>query len=345
MKSVESCSPKATLRTWEQELKLALRTPSELLAYLKISPHEVQNYRGPHNDLNRSFKTLVPRIFADKMQAANSADPLLRQVLPVEEEDWVDLHAIGDPLNPLQESAFTPVPGFLHKYKNRGLLITTGACAVHCRYCFRKNFPYSTQQWSKNFESILNYLNNRPEINEVILSGGDPLSLKDQQIAQLLQSLSQVPSLKTIRFHTRFPIVIPQRLTPELLAVLKQPAFEHLNFVMVLHCNHPSELDANLQHRIQSYRAAQVLFLNQSVLLKGINDDPAVLIDLSWALFERGVLPYYLHVLDPIAGTAHFRIPETMAQSIGEVLKAELPGYLVPKLVKEIPGYPAKYML
>ena len=230
--------------------------------------------------------------------------------------------------------------GIIHKYHGRVLLITTGACAVHCRYCFRRHFPYQQHQQSpKQWDSALEYIRGDASISEVILSGGDPLVLGNPRLASLLDLLSAIPHLRRLRIHSRLPIVLPARIDQGLIQILQE---SRLSCAVVIHSNHPRELDASVQHSLQLLRAAEVTLLNQSVLLRDINDNADTLCQLSETLYSMGVLPYYLHLLDSVNGSAHFNVTELTSSKIYRQLLQRLPGYLVPKLVRETPAYPYK---
>jgi EF-P beta-lysylation protein EpmB len=287
-----------------------------------------------------AFGLRVPASYVRRMRRGDPRDPLLLQVLPSyrELED-----SPGYTADPVGERAALRAPGLLQKYSGRALLITTQACAIHCRYCFRREFPYADQstdapRWSAALEEI-----ERDEsLEEIILSGGDPLSLSDARLRSLTDELAKIPHVRRLRVHTRQPIVLPSRVDSGLIAWLRGIS---LPTVFVLHCNHPNELDAEVLEACAALRAAGVTLLNQSVLLRGVNDTAEVLADLSRRLFEAGVLPYYLHVLDRVRGAAHFDVPETTARLIAGELAAHLPGYLVPRLVREVHGAPAKVTL
>jgi EF-P beta-lysylation protein EpmB len=245
--------------------------------------------------------------------------------------------------DPLSEKSALRAPGLLQKYHGRALLITTSACAVHCRYCFRREFPYSEQTGEAvRFGEALAEIARDTSIEEVILSGGDPLSLSDERLTRLTDSLSRIPHVRRLRVHTRQPIVLPSRVDAGLIGWLQTVS---LAKVFVLHANHPNELDADVRAACAQLRAAGVVLLNQTVLLKGVNDDPAVLAELSRLLFEAEVMPYYLHALDRVSGAAHFAIADARSQEIAGALAARLPGYLVPRLVREVEGAPAKMVL
>ncbi|RMD71627.1 MAG: EF-P beta-lysylation protein EpmB, partial [Gammaproteobacteria bacterium] len=239
--------------------------------------------------------------------------------------------------DPLAEGRAMAAPGLLHKYRGRVLLTLTGACAIHCRYCFRRHFPYARSNPLGQWPGVLDYLARDPSIQEVILSGGDPLMFSDAKLERIIQDLEGIRHIRRLRLHTRLPVVIPQRVTEKLRRCLTQTRFQG---IMVLHINHPNEIDDNLKEALGTLRG--VCMLNQSVLLRGINDSRTTLKVLSEKLFEAGVLPYYLHLLDKVQGAAHFDVPEARARQLMEALSASLPGYLVPRLVKEEGGAPAK---
>ncbi len=279
----------------------------------------------------------VPRAYARRMRRGDPEDPLLRQVLPVAEES---VPVPGFVADPLEEAAASPVPGLIHKYTGRALIVTTGACAIHCRYCFRRHYPYAEARLTPSRQQhILDWLAARDDIEEVILSGGDPLTLSNARLRELVSALETLPHVRRLRLHTRLPVVLPARVDPGLLTVA---GHGRLPWVMVIHANHPAEIDAEVCDACHRLDAAGVRLFNQSVLLAGVNDDAGTLAELSERLFEARVQPYYLHQLDPVAGAAHFRVADDRALSIHARLQARLPGYLVPRLVRERPGAPAK---
>ena len=291
-------------------------------------------------DQYRQFPIKVPLEFAESMDKGNPNDPLLRQVLPLKKELLENPGFIADPVGDIQALA---TEGVIHKYHGRVLLISTGACAIHCRYCFRRNFPYGEQQLANSkIQQAIDYIQNHTEISEVILSGGDPLLLNDQKLAELINTLNRIPQLQRIRIHSRIPIVLPSRITDELLSVFLS---SRCKIVMVLHSNHPNELSTKVGHACNKLAKNGVRLLNQSVLLKEVNNNPQTLHDLSERLFDLGVLPYYLHQLDKAMGTAHFEVRDSEALTLLESLKRTLPGYLVPKLVREQSGAPYKLNL
>lgn len=326
---------------WQIELKNAFDQPIELLNFLNIKQAD-KHILFPDYDLTQVFKIRVPKSFAKLMQAENPIDPLLLQVLPLKAEN---LFIPGFEKDPLKEvnTQINPLPGVLHKFSSRILLTLTGACAVHCRYCFRRHFPYEKNTPGLNhLNNIIAYIQKHPEVNEIILSGGDPLSAPDRYLALVFEKLQSLPQIKIIRFHTRFPIVIPQRITQDLVNLFQKTIAAGIKIVMVLHCNHPNELSPQLATHLSLIKPF-VTLLNQAVLLKQINDDAHILTMLSEKLFEWGILPYYLHRLDKVAGAHHFEVPLIDAKKIVRSLHTNLPGYLVPRFVQEIPGLDSKY--
>ena len=321
---------------WQHEMAAAITSAAELVETLGLDPALID----PARMGAAKFRLRVPRSYVARMRHGDANDPLLRQVLPIAQELETVPHYGADPLG---ESAALRAPGLLQKYRGRALLITTSACAIHCRYCFRREFPYSDQtSEAARFSEAVAEIARDPSIEEVLLSGGDPLSLSDARLKSLTDMLTRIAHVRRLRVHTRQPIVLPSRVDAGLIAWLKGI---DLPMVFVLHTNHANEIDASVREACAQLRAAGVTLLNQTVLLKGINDDPAVLADLSRTLFEAGVLPYYLHALDRVSGAAHFAVPDARAQEIAGDLAATLPGYLVPRLVREVEGAPAKVTL
>ncbi|UTV27559.1 EF-P beta-lysylation protein EpmB [Photobacterium atrarenae] len=315
-------------QNWLNDLANAISDPFQLLSALKIDPAPWEKGLAAR----KLFALRVPLSFVERMEIGNPYDPLLRQVLPLEEEFEVHDGYSHDPLDE-QDNA---IPGLLHKYKNRVLLITKGGCAVNCRYCFRRHFPYQDNQSGKrNWQVALDYVAAQPEINEVILSGGDPLMAKDSELAWLVERISQIPHVKRLRIHTRLPVVLPARITDELCELLQE---SRLQTILVTHINHANELNDELRQAMAKLKQAKVTLLNQSVLLKGINDSVGALVQLSEALFDSGILPYYLHVLDKVQGAAHFMVDDTRARQLMAGLLEQVSGYLVPKLTREIGG-------
>jgi EF-P beta-lysylation protein EpmB len=316
---------------WQADLASAITHPQELVTELGLDPALV----APAEAAGAAFRLRVPRSYVSRMRRGDPNDPLLRQVLPIGEElaDTVDYVA-----DPLGERAALRAPGLLQKYHGRALLVTTSACAVHCRYCFRREYPYTNDRLTEALAEIAN----DTSIEEVILSGGDPLSLSDARLTSLTDAIQRIPHVRRLRVHTRQPVVLPSRVDEGLTQWLTQL---RLPVVFVLHANHANEIDSDVRAASASLRDSGVTLLNQTVLLRGVNDDASVLADLSRALFEAGVLPYYLHVLDHVRGAAHFDVPEERARLIAGQLAAQMPGYLVPRLAREIYGAPAKVTL
>ncbi|MCG7221261.1 EF-P beta-lysylation protein EpmB [Acinetobacter sp. I-MWF] len=317
-------------QNWQSQLSDLITDPLELLEILELS--KAQLLSGAIL-ASGQFKLRVPRAFVRKMEVGNPLDPLLLQVLPHHLE--MEEHE-GFVTDPLDEEQANQIPGVLHKYKSRFLLTLTGACAVHCRYCFRRHFPYQ-ENLPKNEDwlNIKSYLEAHPEINEVILSGGDPLTLSNRKLATWIERLESLSQIKILRIHSRVPIVIPERIDEELVSLLKN---SRLRVILVVHSNHPAELD-NLTCAKLSHLAKQnILVLNQAVLLKGVNDSAQTLVNLSQRLFEAQILPYYLHVLDKVKGAHHFDLGAEKIDQIYKDVLASLPGYLVPKLVREVAG-------
>ena len=321
---------------WQTELSEAISSPEELIATLGLD----RSLLPAAQKAAASFRLRVPRSYVARMNAGDPTDPLLRQVLPVDRELDEVPNFVSDPLG---EHAALRAPGLLQKYRGRALMITTSACAVHCRYCFRREFPYSEQTTeSPRWRAALSEIGRDSSLEEVILSGGDPLSLSDTRLKSLSDALATIPHVRRLRLHTRQPIVLPSRVDEGLLGWLKTV---DIPTVFVLHVNHPNEIDSDVRAACEKLRASGVTLLNQSVLLRGVNDDVEVLAELSRRLFDAGVLPYYLHVLDHVRGAAHFEVPEAEARAIAGQLAARLSGYLVPRLVREIYGAPAKVTL
>ncbi|MEK7206317.1 MAG: EF-P beta-lysylation protein EpmB [Pseudomonadota bacterium] len=318
---------------WQSELARAITDPQALLTLLHLGAEYLPAARAAA----RLFPLRVPRGFAARMRPGDPHDPLLRQVLPLGEEC---LTQEGFGPDPVGDAAAMVAPGVLHKYAGRVLLTATGACAVHCRYCFRRHFPYSeANACAEHWQGALTYVAGDSTIAEVILSGGDPLMLSDRRLAEFTEKLAMIPHVQRLRIHTRLPIVLPERVCDELLAWL---GATRLKTIVVVHANHVNEIDAAVRAAMARLKAAGVALLNQSVLLRGVNDSAEALAELSVSLFDAGVLPYYLHLLDRVQGAAHFEVDETAARDLMTKLNARLPGYLVPRLVREIPGAPAK---
>ena len=320
---------------WQEQLSRAVRSVDELLQLLQIDP-ELAKIRLLQSD----FPLRVPHGFIQRMAKGDSRDPLLLQVLPLARETEEVAGFIHDPLD---EVDAMPTPGLLHKYQGRALLTMTGACAIHCRYCFRRHFPYTdANPVAGHWQPAIKYLTQHPDITELILSGGDPLTLTDTRLHTLTEQLENLAHLRTLRIHTRLPIVLPERIDSGLLSWINS---QILKVVFVVHCNHPNEIDHSVTAALEKLAAAGVTLLNQSVLLRDVNDSAATLARLSECLFAAGVMPYYLHQMDRVKGAAHFEVGVERAREIMTRLRATLPGYLLPRLVQEIPGMPGKMSL
>lgn len=324
-------------QSWQQLLKSAITEPTHLARILGIELDIALDIAAADTI---AFPLLVPWPYLARIKRGDREDPLLLQVLPQAAET---IAVPGYEHDPLQELTQSPTPGLIQKYHSRVLVIATGACGINCRYCFRRHFPYQDFQPDQaDWDRIIASISDDTSIEEVILSGGDPLLLNDRQLARIAARLSQIPHVRTLRLHTRLPIVIPQRIDS---ALLNWVGASDLNIVMVVHSNHANEIDSFVTDAMRKLRDAGVTLLNQSVLLRGVNDQAEVLVNLSRKLFQAGVLPYYLHVLDKVAGAAHFDLPEVQAQTLMAEVATLLPGYLVPKLAREIPGEASKTQL
>ncbi len=320
-------------KNWQQQLAEAFNNIEDLCCYLHISPNDLPVSVAAAED----FPLRVPLSFAACMQKGNPHDPLLRQVLPIKDELFAYPGFSNDPVGDLSSATQT---GVLHKYHGRALFINTGSCAINCRYCFRRNFPYSDLQLGKQNENAgIQFIQENPDISEVILSGGDPLLLSDARLTKLFAQLSAIEHLKRIRIHTRLPIVLPARITGEFINTLAQNSKQ---IVIVVHCNHANELNPRVIAACKLLANKRITLFNQSVLLKGVNDNVAALCELSEQLFSHGIIPYYLHLLDKATGTGHFEVSETAAIALIKEIQVILPGYLVPKLVKEQAGAMSK---
>ncbi len=329
-RSVAAASP------WQRELACGISTLEELAGELGLPVRVL----GAGRAAAMQFPLRVPRGFVRRMRRGDPRDPLLLQVLPTALE-LVD--RAGFVADPLTELARMRQPGLLQKYEGRALLVVTGACAVHCRYCFRREFPYAEASAAPGSHArILAEIAGDQSIHEVILSGGDPLSLSNTRLQALLRGLGQIHHIQRIRIHTRTPVVLPERIDAGLLAALESCVRP---LILVLHSNHANELDETVAAAVARLRAVCAAVLNQSVLLRGVNDDGDSLAALSERLFEIGALPYYIHQLDPVRGAAHFRVGDRRARRLLGEVAARLPGYLVPRLARERPGMPAKELL
>jgi EF-P beta-lysylation protein EpmB len=331
-----TASPSARLSSpapnWRQLWREAVTEPAELLALLGL-----QHLAAQLPTDNAGFALRVPRGFVTRMRHGDARDPLLLQVLPqlaeLAEVDGFSMDAVGD-------LAARETQGLLHKYQGRALLIASGSCAVNCRYCFRRHFPYGEEMAAAGqWRQALAHLRDDPSITELILSGGDPLALATGKLEELARGLAEVPHVTRLRIHTRLPVVLPERIDADFLAWLDALPLQK---VVVLHANHANEFDAAVDAACARLRAAGATLLNQAVLLQGINDRADALIDLSERLFAAGVLPYYLHQLDRVQGAAHFEVADDRALALVEAMRASLPGYLVPRLVREVAGDTSK---
>lgn len=317
---------------WQQQLANNIKSVDEL-----IDETGDENLRTVFSDAaNQQFKIKIPvNFFAHALGTESS--PLLDQVMPHENETILTDGYLQDPVGDLDSMT---TPGLIHKYTNRALFIVTGACAIHCRYCFRRHFPYSDAQINKeNWEPAFDYLREHKEITEIILSGGDPLMVSDEKLDYLVQQLEQIKHIKRLRIHSRIPSVLPERINDKLVSILKNTRFL---VSLVTHINHPDELNTLNKSVFERLRQSHIQLLNQSVLLANVNDNANTLIELSEKLYEYSILPYYLHLLDPVQGAAHFYVKEADAKSLMHRISKTLPGYLLPKLVREIAGEQAK---
>jgi len=314
-------------RNWKNILQQASPSPEELLSELDIEDSSLISRQA-----NQDFPLRVPAGFISKMSKNDPADPLFKQIWPSAEEEIDQTDFSKDPLNEVKCQA---TPGLLHKYHGRVLLVLTGACAIHCRYCFRRHFPYSDSNPSgENLQKAIEYLQKETSVTEVILSGGDPLSISDERLSELVSRLAEIPHLKRLRIHTRFPVVVPERINDACLDWLSST---QLQLAIVLHVNHANELDKSVEQAVLKLRNRNISLFNQSVLLKGINDSAEALVALSEALYSYGIIPYYLHLLDPVSGASHFEVGESSARLLMQDIQKRLPGYLIPRLVREDP--------
>ncbi len=317
---------------WQQQLAQAITDPNELLLRLQLEPDA-----GDFHLEQQAFNLKVPLAYVDKMQPGDPLDPLLLQVMTQSSELVSTPGYSQDPVGDLEACK---VSGLLHKYHGRVLLITTAACAIHCRYCFRRHFPYQQQQAGREqWTPAIEYISRDSSISEVILSGGDPLVLSDDRLAQLINQLETIPHLKRLRIHTRLPVVLPDRITDSLISLFAESRF---NVSLVLHANHANEISRAETDVLRRLQSAGIILLNQAVLLKGINHQLQQQIDLSEALHSAGVIPYYLHLLDAVQGAAHFNIEHQQAKQLIRRMRELLPGFMIPRLVREIAGKKSK---
>ncbi|MCU0719863.1 MAG: EF-P beta-lysylation protein EpmB [Pirellula sp.] len=310
--------------SWQESMKRAIRGSLHLSLALQLYPDEVEWLNQP------SFPVFVPLEYLSRIEKGNPKDPLLAQIAPSLAEKT---SPVGFSEDPVGDSRFEAAPGLIHKYHGRVLLITSGACGIHCRYCFRRHYPYQTapksmQQW----QSSLAYIESDITISEVILSGGDPLTIVDPLLAELVQRIEQISHVKRLRIHTRMPVVIPQRVTSELCNILQQ---SRLAKWVVLHINHAHEIDGHVADAVRRLRQSGATVLNQAVLLKGVNDHGPTLVDLCERLVDNQITPYYLNHLDPVKGAAHFNVPIERGLELMQYLQEMLPGYAVPRYVQD----------
>ena len=320
-------------QSWQNAMKRAIRNSRELLVALNLDPDSYQTSA----DGEAQFPVFVPLEFLSRIQAGDPNDPLLLQVLPRAQESEIDPDFVSDPVG---DSAVERAPGLLHKYTGRVLLIVSGVCGVHCRYCFRRHYPYGSAPKSiERWLPALDIIQSDPSIHEVILSGGDPLTVVDEHLSELAERLSAIPHIKRLRIHTRLPVVIPQRVDEKLCGWLSE---SRLSKWIVLHINHAQEIDSNVVYAIKKLQQTGATVLNQAVLLRGINDSAEQQGALCERLVDCGVMPYYLHQLDRVSGATHFEADRAKGLAILEQLTKCLPGYAVPKYVQEIAGKPSK---
>ncbi len=328
-------TPLCQIPSWQKQLADAISCPERLVKQLML-PDSLLNAAI---ESARLFPLKVTHSYLARIEKGNIHDPLLRQILPLIDEQEPQAGYSTDPVGDLSAM---PVPGLLHKYQGRALLMTTASCAIHCRYCFRRHYPYSEYKPSNNWQQAIEYIQKDPSIHEIILSGGDPLSLSNSKLFRLLDLLKPIEHIRYLRIHTRYPIILPDRIDTELCHYLQQ---HRCKIVIVAHTNHPNELDDSVQSAFNLLNNKDITLLNQSVLLAKINDDIETLKQLSERLFHFNVLPYYLHQLDKVQGAHHFAVTDKRAKALIKALQAQLPGYLVPRLVRENRDAPAKQPL
>jgi EF-P beta-lysylation protein EpmB len=321
---------------WQNELSHAVKNPAILLQMLGLE----DRLQAIDAERLKNFPLRVTQSYINKMHFGDASDPLLRQVFPLIDED---IEVQGFSADPVGDHLAITSPGILHKYQGRALLLTTGACAIHCRYCFRRHFPYSesnplASQWQQSIAA----LQKDNSIREVIFSGGDPLALTDAKLAAMVEDLQKIPHIKRLRIHTRLPLVLPKRVTKKLLSWISNSS---LRVVMVIHANHANEIDTETAEALAQLRTAGCELLNQAVLLRGVNDDADSLVALSERLSEVQVVPYYLHLLDKVQGASHFDVAEQKGIALIAEMRRELPGYLVPRLVREQQGEASKTII
>lgn len=321
---------------WQKLLAQAIRNSDDLFKALALDPNDAPFALAT----TPQFRLLVPATYLQQMEKGNWYDPLLQQVLPLGVEQQAIEGFIHDPVG---DAHAMVSEGVLHKYHGRVLLVTTGACAIHCRYCFRQHFPYSEANPAKQeWHDALAYIAANPKITEVILSGGDPLVLSDQRLQTLCQHIAAIPHVKRLRIHTRLPVVLPERIDQNFLQWFKKLPLQK---IVVIHANHAQEIGNEVKRALLQLKSVNTLLLNQSVLLRGVNDSINALSTLSECLIEQEVVPYYLHLLDRVQGAAHFEVTSKEAKQLVTQLRHHLPGYMVPKLVREVAGEASKQLI
>ena len=314
------------LETWQEELKNAVRSISELHGYKFLNKASLQTVED-------QYRILVPQYYLSLIDPEDPEDPIARMAFPAPEE--ADQLGLRDPIGDLAKQA---APRLTHRYKDRALLHTTNLCPMYCRFCFRKNLMNESEAnlYRGEFAEALNYVRAHPEIHELILTGGDPWMLSNERLNSLADQIAEIPTVEKIRFHTRMPVTLPSRVTTDMVAAILRPG--RLQTVVVTHFNHPREITKQSSAAIQKLRAAHILVLNQTVLLRGVNDNIAILVELFRSLDKAGVLPYYLHHCDLVAGGGHFRLPLSEGRKLWQSLRGQLPGYLIPEYVLDLPG-------
>lgn len=333
----DSVIPITTEEDWQAQLRNTIGSSSELLEFLGLST----DGSSVSSAASAGFPLKVPYSFVRRMRRGDINDPLLRQVLVTAQELETPAGYGADPVG--EHGTTNPLPGVIQKYHGRALLIVSGGCAINCRYCFRRHFPYAENlNARREWGETLQYIAEDSNITEVILSGGDPLVATDAHLKELVEQIADIEHVKRLRIHTRLPVVIPQRVTNRLLDAITHQA---LQTIVVIHCNHAQEIDDEMSVALERLKARNITLLNQAVLLAGVNDSVEAQVALNEALFAAGTLPYYLHVLDKVQGAAHFDVPESTARQMHAEVVARLPGYMVPKLVREVAGASAKISL
>jgi EF-P beta-lysylation protein EpmB len=329
-------SPNSTDADWHQALAQAVRDPDELIDILALP----DALREPARRAAQLFPLLVPHSFLARMRRGDPDDPLLAQVLPLGIEET---SVPGFGIDPVGDAAARKAPGLLHKYQGRALMVTTGACAVHCRYCFRRHYPYDDEpKRLADWATALATIADDATLHEVILSGGDPLMLSDARLEALCDLIGAIPHVKRLRLHTRLPIVVPERVTGRLLEILHAAGPTP---IIVVHANHPQELEGSCADALRRLVRSGITVLNQAVLLRGVNDSVESQMGLCEGLVDLGVIPYYLHQLDRVTGAAHFDVPEETGKALIAELRRRLPGYAVPRYVRETAGGESKEII